>query len=63
MYVSTSKLYISKNRKAIEQNFQRVFLYTYTASSANLSSLAFFVAKTPLVNYNALNGPNRKFFD
>jgi hypothetical protein len=52
-----------KIEKLFEQNFQRVFLYTYTASSANLSSLAFFIAKTPLVNYNALNGPKRKILD
>ena len=76
MYLSTSKLYISKIKKVadspyrwvgesptesgsryliynklqnlisqkviklFEQKFQRVFLYTYTSSSANLSSLA-----------------------
>jgi len=34
-------VYISqKVIKLFEPNFQRVFLYAYTASSANLSSLA-----------------------
>ncbi len=48
-----------KIEKLFEQSFQRVFLYTYTASSANLSFLAFFVAKTSLVNYNAEHMRNK----
>ncbi len=42
-----------KLKKLFEPKFQQVFLYTYTASSGNLSSLAL---------YKALNGPKRKIW-
>jgi hypothetical protein len=40
IYNKLQNLISQKVIKLFEQKFQRVFLYTYTASSANLSSLA-----------------------